>query len=72
MLVLLSVPDAEKFSLKAFRAGKATELARSGSALGTILAAGEWRSNAFMRYVDEDAVDSSAVLGMVMDASDSD
>ena len=72
LLVLLSVPDAERFSLKAFRAGKATELARSGNALGTILAAGEWRSNAFMRYVDEDAVDSSTVLGMVMDASDSD
>ena len=71
MLSLLLAPDAEKFSLKAFRAGKATELAKAGSALGSILAAGEWKSTAFMRHVDEDAVDASAVLGMVTEASDS-
>ena len=71
MLSLLLAPDAEKFSLKAFRAVKATELAKAGSALGSILAAGEWKSTAFMRYVDEDAVDASAVLGMVTEASDS-
>jgi hypothetical protein len=72
MLSLLLTPGADNFSLKAFRAGKATELAKAGSALGTILAAGEWKSTAFMRYVDEDAVDASTVLGMVINASDSD
>eukprot|EP00972_Heterocapsa_arctica_P043176 6365802-Heterocapsa_arctica.AAC.1 len=38
-LTLLQVEGASTFTLKGIRAGKATELAKSGQTLGTILAA---------------------------------
>ena len=70
LLFLLMTPGAERFTLKAFRAGKATELAKSGATLSAVLAAGEWKSSAFTKYVDEDAVDSATVACMVADCSD--
>ncbi len=70
LLLLLLTPGADKFTLKAFRAGKATELAKAGTTLGQILAAGEWKSSAVTRYVDEDALDASALVSMVTEESD--
>ena len=48
LLIQLSVDHATAFTLKAFRAGKATALASSGAPLGQILAAGEWRGRAVL------------------------
>ena len=70
MLTLCNVPLADQFTLKAFRAGKATALAASGKSLGTILQAGEWRSSAFLSYVDTDAVDSAQLLEQTLAVSD--
>ena len=70
LLTLLMAPGAERFTLKAFRAGKATELAKAGATLGSILTAGEWKSAAVTRYVDEDALDASAFIGIVAESSD--
>ena len=70
LLTLLFFPEADRIMLKAFRAGKATALAVAGKSLGTILAAGEWRSSAFLRYVDEDEVDRAQLLSQVLDASE--
>ena len=56
-------PWADNLTLKAFRAGRTTEMAKSGCSLGQILCAGEWRSAAFLCYVDEDAVDLSNAFG---------
>ena len=53
-LQVLTVQDAHLFTFKAFRAGKATAMAASGSSLGLILAAGEWRSAAYLHYVNEE------------------
>ena len=47
---------SQQWSWKSFRAGKATAMAQAGMSLGTILLAGEWRSAAFLRYLDEEAV----------------
>ena len=69
LLKLLAVGGAQKFSFKAFRAGKATEMAATGSTLHQILSAGEWRSAAFARYVDEDIADSAQLLRCTIDAS---
>ena len=55
-----------------FRAGHATCLAKEGKSLGRILQAGEWKSAAFLSYVDEDAVDSSEFSNLVLDESDLD
>ena len=72
-LALLQAEGAAKFTFKAFRAGHATELATSGAAWAQILAAGEWRSMAALRYIDADAVDSSAATWeAVQNSSDED
>ena len=70
LLTLNAAPDVSKFTLKAFRAGKATALAASGKSLGAILQAGEWRSSAFMSYVDTDVVDAAQILDQTLGASD--
>ena len=56
-LKVLKFNQADQLTLKAFRAGKATELAKAGHSLGHILQAGEWRSAAFLRYVDVEQVE---------------
>ena len=70
LLVLVKEPQSAAFTLKAFRAGRATQLAAQGKSLGTILQAGEWRSSAFLSYVDTDAVDSSQLLSQTLALSD--
>ena len=67
---LQGVEQASDFTLKTYRASAATALAACGHSLGDILRAGEWRSSAFLRYVDEDMVDGSSVLAAAIDASD--
>ena len=69
LLTLLGVEHAQAYTLKAFRAGKATALAASGKSLGHILAAGEWRSSAFLSYVDTDVVDQAQLLDATLEAS---
>ena len=68
---MLGVPKATCFTGKVFRAGKATALAAAGASVGEILLAGEWKSRAFLRYVDEDAVDAAQLLESMLDGSDS-
>ena len=65
MLTLLGHKDANRCTLKAFRAGRATSLAAAGSLIGVILAAGEWKSSAFLRYCQADEISVSAVLEVV-------
>ena len=60
------------FTLKAFRAGKATALANSGAPLGQILAAGEWKSRAVLNYVDEDVFDGAQLVARELELSDCD
>ena len=66
-LPLLQVPGAGRFTLKAFRAGRATSLAKSGHPIGVILAAGEWKSAAFARYCHAEDLDVSSVLAEIFD-----
>ena len=57
-LRLLKIPHASEFTLKAFRAGKATAMAAKGVGLQMILAAGEWKSHAFLNYVNEERAEA--------------
>ena len=66
LLTLLGTPEAARFTPKAFRAGRATALAVAGKSIGHILLAGEWRLAAFLRYVNEDAVDAAQLLDAAM------
>ena len=69
-LACLRAATPELYTLKMFRAGHATELAKNGKSVGDILRAGEWRSAAFLSYVDEDLVDASQILDHVLEDSD--
>ena len=69
-LALARVPFADKYTLKCYRAGRATELALQGKPIGQILMAGEWRSSAFTKYVDNDALDQSNMLISALEESD--
>ena len=62
--------DWASFTLKTYRASSATSMASEGNSLGTILNAGEWRSAAFLRYVDEEMVDGATMLANTIDSSD--
>ena len=55
-----------------FRRSMAMELVRSHSPLATILEAGSWRSNAFMEYCQKHVVEEEAVVGCIIDHSDTD
>ena len=45
-----------------FRRGHAQDLLEAGASLMTILRAGEWRSAAFMAYLDTAEMEARAVL----------
>ena len=70
MLITLGIAAGKDFSFKSIRAGRATEMAKEGSTIADILMAGEWRSRAFLRYCDIDAVDANELLTTTLDNSD--
>ena len=57
LLHMLQVPGFDQFSFKAFRAGKATALAKSGCPVHVIMQMGQWKSAALLNYVSPDALD---------------
>ena len=62
LLTALEIEAPEVYTLKMFRSGHATTLAEEGKTLGHILQAGEWRSAAFLSYLDEDVVDAAQIV----------
>ncbi|CAE8601196.1 unnamed protein product [Polarella glacialis] len=70
MLTLLGHQAAAQFVLKAFRAARATELARSGHPLHFILQQGEWRSAAALKYASADDLDYGMFLGRTLGESE--
>ena len=68
-LALLAIPRAQLFTLKAFRAGHATELVRAGASWARLLEAGEWCGEASLRYVDSSAVDAADFVSCLVEAS---
>lgn len=70
MLALLGHPEASRCTLKGFRAGRATSLADAGYGIGDILAAGEWKSSAFLRYCQADGVSVPGLLHVVLDCEE--
>ena len=58
----LGVPSAKLYCLKDFRRGHAKDLQLSGAPLSVILRAGEWKSAAFLTYLDGCELERDAVL----------
>ena len=67
LLTLLGHPSAQQCTLKGFRAGRATSLAATVSPLCDILAAGEWRLSAFLRYCQTDELSVPGLLAVVVE-----
>ena len=57
-------------TLKAFRAGHATELGRRGNSLREKLLSGEWKSAAYLAHCNPDEVDAAAFLTVQIENSD--
>ena len=70
LLGLLGHRCANQCTLKGFRAGRATSLAAAGSPLGVILAAGEWRSAAFLRYCHADELSVTSMIEVACEDDD--
>ena len=73
MLDTLGVADAAHYRTHDLRRGHAEDLKLSGATLLEILRAGEWRSPAFLSYLDLNDLESAAVVAAhVDDESDED
>ena len=62
LLEFLKVPDANIYRTHDLRRGHARDLQANGATLATILAAGDWRSPAFLKYLDEQQLEDDAVV----------
>ena len=60
-LQVLNIEGAAKYRTHDFRRGHALDLQKGGASLRTILEAGEWRSAAFLKYLDVGALEAGAV-----------
>ena len=65
----LEVKDAHSFRTHDFRRGHALDLQNSGASLIQILRAGEWRSPAFLDYLDMHSLERDAVVQAHVDDS---
>ena len=62
------VPDAAKYGTHDFRRGHADDMRRSGSTLAEILAAGQWKSSAFMNYINEAELQQEVAIAVAIEA----
>lgn len=72
LLQRLGVEHADLYTLKAFRASRATCMAAAGDSLAEIMLQGEWRSSALLSYVNESAVDSQRFVQALMQEDEGD
>ena len=62
LLALVGVQNVMAHRTHDLRRGHCQDLIESGATLVEVLRAGEWRSNAFMKYTDADRLEASAVM----------
>ena len=62
LLAELHIPNAAVFRTHDFRRGHAEDLRRGGSRLYEILAAGDWKSGAFLAYLDRVGLERDQVI----------
>ena len=72
ILVDLEVHRAAEYRLHDLRRGHALDLQQSGAPLYEILAAGEWRSPAFLEYLDKNQLETDMVVQAHCAESDDD
>ena len=72
MLRRLMVPEYGMYRTHDIRRGHAQDLLAKGASLALILRAGQWRSPAFLEYLDLEALEKGAVVEAHLDESSSD
>jgi hypothetical protein len=70
ILLQLRTPKAAQYWLHDFRRGHAQDLACHGGRLSEILAAGEWASPAFAKYLDLEQLETRCVVEAHLDESE--
>ena len=58
----IGIEHSERYWLRDFRRGHAKDLLDGGARLNQILQAGEWRTPAFLKYLDTNKLEKAAVL----------
>tara|TARA_B100000780_G_C20973801_1_gene388888 strand:- start:220 stop:432 length:213 start_codon:yes stop_codon:yes gene_type:complete len=66
------VPEYGMYKTHDIRRGHAQDLLANGASLALILRAGQWRSPAFLEYLDLEALEKGAVVEAHLDESSSD
>ena len=66
----LGVSDANLYGTHDFRRGHAEDMRKAGCSLAEILKAGQWRSAAFMHYLDEAELDKDLALAVAIGEND--
>jgi hypothetical protein len=67
---VLGVRSSELLCSRSFRRGHARDLVDRGARIGEILAAGQWRSAAFLEYMDHEKLECDAVIEAHLAQSD--
>ena len=70
LLLLAQVNDAQAYGSHAFRRGAARDLWASSRSVAAALAAGEWSSGAFLKYLKSEVIDDEMVINAVCSAED--
>jgi hypothetical protein len=71
-LAALGISNADAHRTHDFRRGHAQDLQESGSSLREILSAGEWRSPAFLQYLNLEKLEHDMVIQAHIDDSEDD
>ena len=71
-LAKLGMPEARSYRAHDFRRGHADDLRRAGATLKEILKAGEWKSPAFLQYLDMEDLEHDLVVDAHLDESSGD
>ena len=72
LLFRLKVPNAGRYRTHDIRRGHTQDLVDNGASLAQILSAGQWKSPAFLQYVNLDDLERDAVVEAHMEESSSD
>ena len=68
----IGIPNADEYRAHDFRRGHADDLRRAGKTLREILQAGEWKSPAFLQYLDLERMEHDVVFDAHVNESSGD
>ena len=71
-LAMAQVPGVDGYGSHAFRRGAAQDVWESSRSVAAVLAAGEWSSKGFLRYLKADVIDEDMVVRAICDAEPDD